>query len=198
MEKISTWASQLIVAVIIVTIIEMILPKGNNKKYIKIVLSIYIIFAILSPIATNAFQENLSFNIKKYDETLEQTEEYKTLSKKFEESTSISLEDTYKTAIKQDIQTKLKTKGYKVTKINLTIDLKSEDNYGAIVQIDISAYKGEIEENKKENIININKVEIGKENISKQKNNLTEIDKAEIANFLIQEYGIDQNNINIE
>ena len=34
----SNWAEQLVVAVIIATIIEMILPNNNNKKYIKIVI----------------------------------------------------------------------------------------------------------------------------------------------------------------
>lgn len=35
---ISSWAEQIVVAVIIATIIEMILPNGNNKKYIKAVI----------------------------------------------------------------------------------------------------------------------------------------------------------------
>ena len=34
-EWISNWAESIIVAVIIATIIEMILPEGNSKKYIK-------------------------------------------------------------------------------------------------------------------------------------------------------------------
>ena len=55
MEKISLWASQIIIAVIIGTIIEMILPKGNNKKYIKVVIGVYILFTILSPVITNAY-----------------------------------------------------------------------------------------------------------------------------------------------
>ena len=29
-----TWSNQIIVAVIIATILEMIIPDGNNKKYI--------------------------------------------------------------------------------------------------------------------------------------------------------------------
>ena len=44
MEWISDWVQGIIVAVIIVTIIEMILPNGNSKKYIKVVIGIYIIF----------------------------------------------------------------------------------------------------------------------------------------------------------
>ena len=35
MEWMTTWAQGIIVAVIITTIIELILPEGNHKKYIK-------------------------------------------------------------------------------------------------------------------------------------------------------------------
>lgn len=35
---ISNWAEQVIVAVIIGTILEMILPKGNTQKYIKTII----------------------------------------------------------------------------------------------------------------------------------------------------------------
>ncbi|MCI8482131.1 MAG: hypothetical protein HFJ27_03470 [Clostridia bacterium] len=49
-ENLSLWAEQIIVAVIIATIIEMILPNGNNKKYIKAVIGVYVLFTIISPI----------------------------------------------------------------------------------------------------------------------------------------------------
>lgn len=37
MEWFSSWAQGIVVAVIIGTIIEMILPEGSSKKYIKVV-----------------------------------------------------------------------------------------------------------------------------------------------------------------
>ena len=37
-EWLSNWSQAIIVAVIIGTIIEMILPEGNSKKYIKVVI----------------------------------------------------------------------------------------------------------------------------------------------------------------
>ena len=50
--SISSCAEQIIIAVIIATILEMILPKGNSKKYIKTVIGIYILYTIISPIIT--------------------------------------------------------------------------------------------------------------------------------------------------
>ena len=43
---ISSWAQGIVIAVIISTIIEMILPNGNIKKYVKTVIGVYIVFAI--------------------------------------------------------------------------------------------------------------------------------------------------------
>lgn len=64
---ISSWAEQIIVAVIIATIIEMILPNGNNKKYIKVVIGIYVLFTILSPILGKITKVNYeSFDYEKY------------------------------------------------------------------------------------------------------------------------------------
>ena len=47
---ISSWAGGIVLSVIIATILEMILPEGKNKKYIKTVIGVYILFAIISPI----------------------------------------------------------------------------------------------------------------------------------------------------
>ena len=49
-EWISNWAESIIVAVIIATIIEMILPEGNSKKYIKVVIGVYVLFTIITPV----------------------------------------------------------------------------------------------------------------------------------------------------
>ena len=49
-EWITNWAQGIIIAVIIATIIEMILPNGSCKKYIKVVIGVYILFSIISPV----------------------------------------------------------------------------------------------------------------------------------------------------
>ena len=48
--KIKSWCEGIIVAIIISIIIEMLVPDGNNKKYVKVVIGIYIIFVTLNPI----------------------------------------------------------------------------------------------------------------------------------------------------
>jgi len=58
----SSWAEQIVIAVVISTIIEMILPKNKNKKYIQMVIGVYILFNIISPIIKN----NDNFLVEKY------------------------------------------------------------------------------------------------------------------------------------
>ena len=43
----NSWLQGIIVSVVISTIIEMILPNGNTKKYVKVVLGIYVMFNII-------------------------------------------------------------------------------------------------------------------------------------------------------
>ena len=38
----SSWAEQIIIAVIAASIIEMILPENKNKKYVKMIIGIYL------------------------------------------------------------------------------------------------------------------------------------------------------------
>ena len=47
---INSWLRGIVIAVIITTIIEMIIPEGNIKKYIKTVMGVYIIFAKINHI----------------------------------------------------------------------------------------------------------------------------------------------------
>ena len=44
---ISSWAEQIVLAVIIATIIELILPKNKNRKYIQMVIGVYVLFKTL-------------------------------------------------------------------------------------------------------------------------------------------------------
>ena len=39
------WCEGIIIAVVISIIIEAILPEGNIKKYVKVIISIYIVYA---------------------------------------------------------------------------------------------------------------------------------------------------------
>ena len=73
---ISNWAQGIIVAVIIASIIEMILPEGSSKKYIKVVIGVYILFVIVTPIVnqfsnnSNSIDTDSIFNFENEENTL--------------------------------------------------------------------------------------------------------------------------------
>ena len=43
------WCESILVVVIITTIIEMLIPEGNSKKYIKVVIALFLLFTIIEP-----------------------------------------------------------------------------------------------------------------------------------------------------
>ena len=113
-EHISNWAEQIIVAVIIATIIEMILPNGNNKKYVKAVIGVYILFTIISPIFKNGM--NLDFEKSDYEKYFKPDETYMAMSESLVSHNNQSVEDIYKMNLKEDMKQKLQEKDIKQKK----------------------------------------------------------------------------------
>ena len=62
MEFLNNWLQGIVVAVVIASIIQMILPNGNNKKYIKVVLGIYVVFQIITPVVNKFFNSNFEIS----------------------------------------------------------------------------------------------------------------------------------------
>ena len=199
----STWTEQIIVAVIIASIIEMILPSGNNKKYIKAVIGVYILFTIISPILgkiTNIDLDNIDY--EKYFEKLDTSQ---TISQTLTKNNDKSIEEIYENNIKQDMKAKLKEQGYIVENIVLNIELKNELNYGKISNVNLSIYKEKEEKNATQtNTIIVNKIEkviIGN-NVQKSSNNsskesLKESEKDEIKKYISSVYEVNKKNIKI-
>ena len=59
---INSWAQGIILAIIIATIIEIVLPDGKNKKYIKTIIGIYVLFSIIYPIITKISNKQINLN----------------------------------------------------------------------------------------------------------------------------------------
>ena len=90
----SSWAEQVILAVIIATILELILPNSKNKKYVQMVIGVYVLFNIISPIIKN--KEKLVFSEIDLDK-------YITTSTKVEQSSmDARLEKIYLDELEKD------------------------------------------------------------------------------------------------
>lgn len=205
MEWISSWIQGIIIAVIIGTIIEMLLPEGNCKKYIKVVIGVYVLFSIISPVITkitgNDFRVSNIFDLDKYIEISSQNN-----TKQIEVNQENQIKELYSSNLKTDIKQKIEQKGYEVSNITVGTD----EEY-ALKSISVQIYKKESEENIENNNTNkieiVDKVEIKIGNnesndISNEeiKQELINISSKEIQNlkqYLADEYNLEENKINI-
>ena len=194
---ISTWAQSIIIAVIIATIIEMILPSGSSKKYIKVVTGVYILFTIISPVITKFTGKTLAVSdileLDSYVNAIKQKEVSQNL---LAENNSSSIKDIYTANLKSDIKNKLKQKGYNANNIALTVG--DDENY-TLNKIELDIKK--IKEDKQEvnEIEAVNKIDITISNSVVEKNNnkssISDKEKEKIKQYLSSVYEIDEKDI---
>ena len=200
MEWMTTWAQGIIVAVIITTIIELILPEGNHKKYIKMVMGVYILFTIVSPIITKITNQDFEFDESKYEEFFKNST-YEVSSQSLEEENDNQIKDLYLNNIKSDVKQKLKEQGYIVEEMQIEADLESEEAYGKIKKMNLQIKKGETkqEENK---ISPVNRIEIGEKKeeenqISENEEKIGGGETQEIKTYLSTTYDVEKKQIKI-
>ena len=90
------WCEELVVGIFIIIIIEMFIPTGNIKKYVKVVAGIYIIFIVLNPVISNIKDIN-------FQDILENSENYSKLNYS---SSQEEMENLYAKAIVTEIEKK--------------------------------------------------------------------------------------------
>ncbi len=193
-EFLSSWAQGIIVAVIIATLIEMILPNSSSKKYVKVVIGMYILFTIVSPIIKKLGGKDINLNtinIEKYEQQISKSDN--TISRKFEDNNTRSIKDIYVSNLKADISAKLKEKGYEIDTSD--IQIKDDENY-TIEKITLKLIKMEQKQEKNNEIV-INTVEIGNTISQKDSKTLSDDEKQEVKDYISETYDIDKKNINI-
>ena len=194
----SEWAKKLTLAVVIVSLFEMLLPNNKTKKYIKVVMGLYILFNIISPFVKNDF----SFEL----ENVIENNKSKTVSTEIINQTSMDtrLKQICKEELEKDIIKKVEEQGYVVENCKVDVKIEEETNIDKItLRVKKSNEEIQKEENQKQNDIQqklvkevqkIKKVQIG-ENKTENKNvdeNLSAQEISNIKNFLIKEYEVNE------
>ena len=216
-EWISDWAQAIIVAVIIGTVIEMILPEGNSKKYIKVVIGVYVLFTIISPIITKFTGKNIEVSdVLELDQYIEEAKKSANVQNSLQNENQNNIMSIYSSGIKDDIKAKVKAKGYEVYSVDIGV---ADNEEYTIKSITISVAQKE-EKDKKEETTNqnttnnliekveeVNKVEIsiGENNNSVEDNEadaedgkeLTSSQRAELKEYLSGVYEVNENSITI-
>ena len=194
MNWISGWIQGIIIAVIIGTIIEMLLPDGNCKKYVKVVIGVYILFSIVSPVITkvtgNEFRVSDIYDINTYIEV-----SAKSSQENIENNQQNQIKQVYITNLKNDMKQKIQEKGYSVK--SLTLEISNDEQY-ILKKIFAQVSKRKNEENnevKGVNEINItisNTTENIEEDIS-----ISTKEQNDLKAYLSGIYNLEEKNINI-
>lgn len=204
---INSWAQGIILAVIISCVIEIILPGGNIKKYVKTVIGIYVLFVIVHPLISAVLNKKLNVD-SIIDDTISQMSEYESTDITIE--TNNYIEKTYKQKLQEDMSQKLNEKGYDINSLNLYIETENENSYGQIngISMEISKIQKTEESNNKNITQNeVNKVESIDIKISDsiatnktdniEKETVTEQEIETIKDYLNLTYEIDKEKIYI-
>lgn len=170
--NISIWAKQLAISVIICTIILLILPDNKNKKYIKVIAGIFILFCALNPVTSKAIDLN-EYNIESY------IKEENSATKNNEYIESVNRE--FKAKMVDSIEEELKTLGFKSDNVSIKFD----EDYN-LLQIKISKVK---------KYYQINKIEIKKDDSDRK---ITNSEKEKIKQEIAKKYSIDEEKIEVE
>ena len=106
----------------------MILPEGNSKKYIKVVVGIYVLFTIVSPIITKISGKEIQISdIIDLDEYIEEAKTASKAQNQMEIQNEDNILDIYINGIKEDMKAKIEAKGYVVN--NITINVANDGSY---------------------------------------------------------------------
>ncbi len=142
----SSWAEQIVLAVIIATIIELILPQNRNKKYIQMVIGIYILFNIISPIIKNkdTILTSGDYDLEKYESSSNYTIDQSSMDERIEK---IYLEELENTTI-----SKFQIAGIEVEKCNVDAVLNTNKKNAGIHLITVKI-KGPVEQEKVDSVV---------------------------------------------
>ena len=216
-EWISSWASSIIVAVIIGVVIEMILPEGNSKKYIKVVIGIYVVFTIVTPVINKFTGKDIEVSdVLELDKYIEEAQESIEAQNIVQSDNESNIRSMYISGIEDDIRAKIEAKGYIVESVE--IDVANDDSYSInSITVEVQEKEESEEQNNMENKSSLNETEIvekveieeveigentnnndiAEEGKNDNSNNLSSGDKKKLKEYLSNVYEVIEDNITI-
>lgn len=184
-----SWLKDITILFIIISLIDLIMPKGSMKRYINFVIGLLIIFTVINPFINLS---KIKFNLDKevFNNLYKTSPEY---MEKLIKSQDSKIEELYTEKISEEIGQVLKRyTNHNI--LDITIDIEKNDGvYGTINNIDIVLVENEIENQEK----NIN-IKIKPVSLNKSKENSDSLDGFdELKRRLAEELSIDEKLINI-
>lgn len=197
----STWVKNLSLALVVISILEMLLPNNKTKKYVKVIMGLYVLFSIISPFIENQDKINLS----EFNSYIETSEDVVQMDSKIDQSSMDKrLNEIYEEELQKDIKRKIKNKGYEVESCKIDAHISQEDTGIEKITIRIARKIGEeekedtLEDKMVSEIQKIQKVEVkvseneDEEEAPLEESKITKTDIKIIKDFLKQEYGVNE------
>ena len=170
----SLWVKNLSLALIVVSILEMLLPNNKTKKYIKMVMGLYILFSIIAPFVNNS--NVLNFNIEDvysdYSKEISSTSATSMEGEVNQASMDDRLNKLYKEQLESDITQKVEEKGYDVRKCKVDAHISESDTGIEYITIEIDGKNGNVENSN--NSDNSNKTDATENSNNSKKSDATE------------------------
>lgn len=191
----SSWAKSVGLAIVIVSILEMVLPNNKTKKYIKMVMGVYILFSIISPFFQNKINAN-NFDVENYVETsVASTNEV--------DQTSMDkrIKQLYIQELEKDITSKVQKEGYNVKKCQvdatITDNVENTKINKITLQVEKDGSKKETDNSSTESkvvstIQKIKGVDVNTNEENKTDSKVSKSDIADLKKFLEKEYEVSE------
>lgn len=167
--EIKKWCEGIIVAVILCIIIESFIPNGNNKKYIKIVIGIYIMYVTLNPILNLL---NYEIDMKELFAEIDYME--------VSSSMDNNIKDVYILGIEKSIKNEVNELGFEIENVKVFVDI----NYENIEKVELEIKDIEYVDNL-----------VGTNQITSGDKDSTPNDYNKIIDYITQNYSIEKKQI---
>lgn len=195
-DAIRIWSRGIIFAVIIAVLVEMILPENNSKKYIKIVIGIFVMYSIISPLFDKLTGTNVNAVIDGSKELLQASSNNVGILDKYSNRSELTIKNIYTENLQKEIQKNIEHNGYTANYVKVKI--ASDESYN-IEQVDIKIDEktSKAEEKQAQSIVETVKHIVVSIDNPQCSSNISDVDVSKIKKIIYDNYGIDASKINI-
>ena len=135
-----SWVKDLVLLFIIITLVDLVMPKGSMRRYINFVIGLLIIFAVINPFVNLS---NLDLQLDR--EVFRNIDNQSEYNEGIIEGQEALIESLYKDKIVKEVTDFVKDNTeYTISSLDVEID-KTEGNFGAINYLNISIHHEDIE-----------------------------------------------------
>ncbi|WP_077367690.1 stage III sporulation protein AF [Anaerosalibacter sp. Marseille-P3206] len=191
------WLIQIVSTFIFVSLLEIVLPNGQMKKYIDMIIGLLIIIVIINPFIKFIFKDiDIERNIFTSSEKM--VGEYQ-VDKEMLNLQQEQMKNAYVMKLQEDVKNLVEEKtDFMVlrTYVEIKDDIESED-FGTVEKVQLEIDKKNISSNKDNQVVNIEDVEVVNVKCGKSKSiKEDEFEKSsEIKKIISEKYSLSEDNI---